>query len=421
MIVEIVNTGSELLLGRVLNTHQQWLCRQLSDRGYRVARQVAVPDSSDAIETSVREALARADIILTTGGLGPTSDDLTRERIASLLQRRLEEDPDIVRHIEQFFARRNRPMPPSTRVQAQVPEGALVLHNPHGTAPGLALMLDPNPFRSNGQRTLLAMLPGPPRELRPMFLEQIVPLLQQRCPVPDAPIVRTLRSTGIGESAAEERIGPELRPWRERGLDLGYCSRVGEVEIRLSASGPDAQSIVNAAEEIVRRQMGSFLFGVENEQIEAVVLRLLTDRRLTLALAESCTGGFIGHRLTNIPGASAVLLASLVTYSNSAKQSLLNVPANTLISHGAVSESTACAMAAGARNVTGADLALAVTGIAGPSGGTADKPVGAVWIALATPHGVSARQFFNPVDRETFKYVTSQQAFEMLRRHLLGT
>src|SRR5512141_2694783 len=195
MIVELLNTGSELMLGRVLNTHQQWLCRELSDLGYVVSRQVAVPDTAGDIQKAVQEGLSRADLLLVTGGLGPTSDDMTRDLIAALVQRPLREDPAVLEHISSFFTSRKREMPARTRVQAMVPEGALVLHNAFGTAPGLAMELQPNPFRS-GSAAWLIMLPGPPRELRPMFQQQVVPLLRRVFPLNVAFVCRTLRSTG---------------------------------------------------------------------------------------------------------------------------------------------------------------------------------------------------------------------------------
>lgn len=220
MNLELINTGSELMLGRVLNTHQQWLCRRLADLGYVVTRQVAVADTADDIERSVREALGRADFIMTTGGLGPTSDDITRDRIAALLGRKLHEDPATVAHVAGFFAKRNRPMPVSTRVQAMVPDGALVLNNAHGTAPGLALHVSPNPFRPDGKPSWLVMLPGPPRELHPMFTNQVAPLLKEKLPLDADFVCRTLRTVGIGESYLEERIASPLKPLTDAGLEL---------------------------------------------------------------------------------------------------------------------------------------------------------------------------------------------------------
>ena len=330
MIVELINTGSELMLGRVLNTHQQWLCRRLADLGYAVTRQVAVADTGRDIEQAAREALARADLVIATGGLGPTSDDLTRDLIAQLLGKPLREDAAIVAHIEQFFTTRKRPMPARTRVQALVPEGALVLVNNHGTAPGLALEVRPNPFRADTRASWLVMLPGPPRELRPMFDEVVVPLLRRVLPPESEFVCRTLRTTGVGESIVQERIGERLRRLVESGLDLGYCAHIGQVDVRLAARGANARQLVREAESIVREQLDPHTFGEEDEELEAVIVRLLTGRKQTLALAESCTGGLMADRLTNVPGASVVFLASLVTYSNEAKQKFLGVRPETL-------------------------------------------------------------------------------------------
>ena len=420
MKVELINTGSELMLGRVLNTHQQWLCRRLADLGYVVTRQVAVADTGHDIEQAVREALGRADLVITTGGLGPTSDDITRDLVAQLLGTKLCEDAAALANIERFFAFRKRPMPASTRVQALVPDDSIVLQNAHGTAPGLAMEVKPNRFRADGKSSWLVMLPGPPRELRPMFSEQVVPLLQGELPLADQFFCRTLRTTGIGESLVQEKINAPLASLVEQGLEVGYCAHVGQVDVRLAARGQTGAARVSAGEGIVRGLLAKYLFGEEDELLETVVVRLLTERRQTLALAESCTGGGIAHRLTNVSGASAVLLASLVTYSNAAKGKFLGVPAETLAEHGAVSEATARAMAEGARRETGADFALSVTGIAGPTGGSEAKPVGTVFIALASAQPTLVVKQFNPYDRETFKQATANQALDILRRAMLG-
>lgn len=405
------------MLGRVLNTHQQWICRQLADRGYVVDRQVAVDDAGPSIRDALREALGRADLVITTGGLGPTSDDRTRDLIAEELKRPLREDPQVLDHIRRMFALRRRPMPASTRVQALVPEGATVLMNACGTAPGLVLETPPRPGQA--RPGLLVMLPGPPRELRPMMIEQALPLIQKHFPL-DAPFVcRTLRTTGMGESALEERIAPALRPVLERGVEVGYCARTGEVDVRFVARGAGARELVAEAEQITRALLAEFIYGTDDEVLEQVIVRRLTERRQTLALAESCTGGFIANRLTNVPGASAIFLASLVTYSNAAKERFLGVKPQTLAAHGAVSEAVAGEMAEGARRVTGADYALAVTGIAGPSGGSEAKPVGTVFLALASTAGTVVRRQVNRFEREAFKYVTAQQALDMLRRELV--
>ena len=437
MNVELINTGSELMLGRVLNTHQQWLCRQLADLGYLVSRQVAVPDTGRDIEQAVREGLARASLIVTTGGLGPTSDDITRDLIARLLGRELREEPIIVQHIENFFASRKRAMPASTRIQAMVPEGAIVLPNPHGTAPGLAIKVEDESWKVEGGKGTtspssifhpqssasakwLIMLPGPPRELRPMFHDSVAPLLSRVLPPTGEFICRTLRTIGMGESMVAEKIDGPLRPLLQRGLELGYCARVGQVDVRLVARGDEGRGLVREAEAIIREKLSKIIYSLDDEELEAVIVRLLTERKQTLALAESCTGGGLAHRITDVPGASAVLIASLVTYANDAKRKLLGVKPETLAAHGAVSEAVAREMAEGARRATGADFALSVTGIAGPGGGSEAKPVGTVFIGFASADETIALKQFNNFDRETFKNVTTMQALEILRRKLVG-
>jgi nicotinamide-nucleotide amidase len=243
MRIEILNTGSELMLGRVLNSHQQWLCRQLADLGYPVERQVAVDDSGAAIEQAVAEALARAELVIVTGGLGPTSDDRTRDRIAVLLGRPLHEDAAVLASIEGMFAARRRPMPRSTRVQAMVPEGALVLPNRHGTAPGLVMDTSKSTIDGSARShsTLLVMLPGPPRELHPMFLEQVVPLLKRSFPLPETFVCRTLKTTGLGESMVEERIAGPLALLTTSGLELGILRAVGRSRFTFGGQRPFRQ------------------------------------------------------------------------------------------------------------------------------------------------------------------------------------
>jgi len=437
MIVEIVNTGSELMLGRVLNTHQQWLCRRLADLGHVVTRQVAVADTGSQIQTAVREALDRADLVITTGGLGPTSDDITRELIAALLGKKLVENKDVLAHIEGYFARRNRPRPAGTSVETFVPEGACVFINQNGTAPGLAMKVGNNVLglgSGKAQKTApsapdtstqipspkwLIMLPGPPRELRPMFDISVVPLLQQEF-ADEIFICRTLRSVGIGESRVQEAVEDRLAPLRQRGLEIGYCARPWSVDVRLTAAGAAAAQTVREGEAIVQRILGANIFGYDDDEIENVIIRRLTERKQTLALAESCTGGNIAHRLTNVSGASAVLLGGVVSYANSAKEKLLGVRAETLQRFGAVSEEVAREMVLGVREKFGSDHAIAVTGIAGPDGGTPEKPVGTVFIAWASAAGVDVKKMLNPWDRATFREVTATQAMAGLRTRLIS-
>jgi nicotinamide-nucleotide amidase len=274
-------------------------------------------------------------------------------------------------------------------------------------------------YPRSGGTGLLVMLPGPPRELRPMFLNQVLPLICDRFGCAPSFACTVFRTVGIGESFLEEKIAGELRGLMARGLDVGYCARVGEVDLRFVARSADAEALVREAEEIARRHLRSFIYGRDPEELNEVIVKLLAERRKSLALAESCTGGYIANRITNVPGASAVFLGGVVSYSNESKQRFLGVRAETLETHGAVSEPVAREMAEGARRETGADYALSVTGIAGPAGGSEAKPVGTVFIALATPERTEVKQNLNQYDRETFKFLTSQQAFDLLRRELI--
>ncbi|HRI15525.1 MAG TPA: competence/damage-inducible protein A [Verrucomicrobiota bacterium] len=418
MIVELINTGSELLLGRILNAHQQWLGRRLADMGRPISRQITVPDTADAIEAALQDALTRADLVITTGGLGPTSDDVTRDRVAAVLGRKLVHQPEIESQIRRFFESRGRTMPERTRVESFVPEGAVVLPNRHGTAPGLVVELNPNPFRSGEGRSWVVLLPGPPREMQPMFDDQVRPWIESRLPLEEAFVSETYRTTGLGESLMEARLDSALQPLLEQGLTVGYCARVGEVDVRFVARGRNAEVQVRAAGAILESVAGEFVFGRGDDSLEGLLVRELTARKMSLALAESCTGGHLANRITNIPGASAVLLGGYVTYANAAKTSALGVPPELLVEHGAVSEVVARAMAEGAQRVTGADYALSVTGIAGPAGGSEEKPVGTVFIGLACPDRTSVSRHLNCFDRETFKFLTAQQAFDQLRREL---
>jgi nicotinamide-nucleotide amidase len=417
MNVEIVNTGSELMLGRVLNTHQQWLCRRLADLGHVVTRQVAVADTAQDIQQAVREALTRADLIITTGGLGPTSDDITRELIAELLGKKLHPNTAVREHIDRRFARRNQPRPVATDVETLVPEGATVFLNANGTAPGLAMAVDlhATPPAPQPAKKWLIMLPGPPRELRPMFDDSVVPLLKREF-ADEIFVCRTLRSCGIGESRVQEMIEAKLHPLSQRGLGIGYCARPGAVDVRLTASGDSAPALVREGEAIVQKLLGPNIYGFDDDDLETVVVRLLAAKKQTLALAESCTGGTIADQITAVPGASEIFLGGVVSYANSAKEILLGVKAETMAEHGAVSEAVAREMAAGARAKFQADLAIAVTGIAGPGGGTPEKPVGTVFIALASAQGVQVQRFLNAWDRATFKQVTAIQALNWVRQ-----
>jgi len=417
MTIEIINTGSELLSGSVLNTHQQWLCNKLFQLGYRVSRQITTSDTAEDIKTAVLDSINRADVIITTGGLGPTSDDRTRDVIAEIFGRKLIYDENVAEQIKNYFALRKRHQPESTKIQAYVPECATVLQNQFGTAPGIVIEAMVKASHQP-RKVLLIMLPGPPRELYPMFENQVIPLLKEKVPPPYF-VSKIIKTTGIGESKVEEIVGEKLKPCEKNGLILGYCARVGEVDLRLEAFGNDAHKIVNQAEQIIRESIGEYIYGEGNQTLEAVIVEILKKKGLTVSFAESCTGGFVSHRITNVPGASEVFWGGIVSYANDAKMKVLGVKEESLNKFGAVSEQVAKEMADGLRKLAKTDFAVSLTGIAGPSGGSPEKPVGTVYIGLSHKNGTVAKRNFNPYDRLTFKQVTSQQAFELLRRELL--
>jgi nicotinamide-nucleotide amidase len=407
----VINTGTELLLGDVLNSHLSFIARAIFPLGLRIDRQLAVPDGP-AIRDALAESTEQADIIFVTGGLGPTTDDITREITADFLGLELQHDATVMAAIASRAARRGFRLTDRTARQADVPRGATVLPNENGSAPGLYLAANAVPAKRSPH---LFLLPGPPRELQPMFRSSVLPILREIVPPGSASDRRTYRIAGMGESLVEEAIGERLL--EITGIELGYCARPGEVDLRIIGE----RSALDRAEAIITAGLGASIFSSDGSSLEEVVVKLLTDRKQTLAVAESCTGGFLAHRITNVPGASAVFLAGNVTYANEAKEGTLGVDPRLISAHGAVSENVARAMAEGARRQANATFALATTGIAGPGGGTEEKPVGTVFVALAAEGAATqVRGLRFPDDRPTFKELTTQAALEMLRRSLLA-
>ena len=402
--VEVLNTGTELLFGSVINTHLSFLGQRLFPLGLRVQRQMTVPDG-DAIRDAILESATRSDLILVTGGLGPTSDDITREIVAELTRRPLRYDDSIFQKIKERFDRRGLKLTNRISRQAYVPEGAAVLPNDFGTAPGLYV-----PARDGIPH--LFLLPGPPRELQPMVDTYALPIWKRLAGDHDIH-ARTYRTTGLGESYIEDMVGDRLLAIP--GLELGYCASMGEVDVRIVGS----RSAVDTANEIIQTELAPYVISTEAKELEEVIVQLLTAKHATLATAESCTGGLLANRVTDVAGASVVFLEGNVTYSNDAKTRTLGVSAELISTVGAVSEEVARAMAEGALQRSGATFALATTGIAGPDGGTTEKPVGTVFIGLAArEHATQVEKLFFPTDRRTFKRVCTQYALEMLRRRL---
>ncbi|MCA1962810.1 MAG: competence/damage-inducible protein A [Prosthecobacter sp.] len=412
MRIELVNTGDELLLGDTINTNAAWLGQQIAALGLMVSRHLVVSDGA-VIKDAMAEAAARSDVVLVSGGLGPTNDDLTRDSIAEILGLPMELDEGIKAHLEAFFAKRNRVMSSSNLRQAMVPRGAIVLENPFGTAPGLYFPAELSHAR--GWNTHFFLMPGPPRELKPMMETHVEPRLRALLPDGASRTIRYFKITGLGESDIVERVEKQLEA--VPGLTLGYCIRQGDVDVRLSGQpGP-----VAAGEAIVREKLGEHIVSTDRRLIEQVVVQALAERGQWLATAESCTGGYLASRITDVSGSSGVFGHGFITYANEAKQKHVGVPAELLEQHGAVSEPVARAMAEGARAASGAHHALALTGIAGPTGGSEAKPVGTVFIALASQGAETVvRRFFYPGTRDRFKLLSSQAALDLLRRRLFG-
>ncbi|HEV2840636.1 MAG TPA: competence/damage-inducible protein A [Chthoniobacterales bacterium] len=411
MTIIVINTGTELLLGDVMNSHLSFIAREIFPLGLRIDRQLAVPDGP-AIRAALEESSKQADIIFVTGGLGPTTDDITREITAELLGLELHRDAAVLAAITTRAANRGFRLTDRTSRQADVPEGATVLPNETGSAPGLYLAARTSPPKKWPH---LFLLPGPPRELQPMFKDSVMPILREIVPQESAVDRRIYRIAGMGESLVEEAVGERLL--EIPGIELGYCARPGEVELRIMGG----TSALDRAEAIIAAELGKAVFSRDSASLEEVIVKLLTERRQTLAVAESCTGGYLAHRITNVPGASAVFLRGFVTYANEAKVEMLGIDPNLIAAHGAVSEEVGREMAQGAREKARATFALATTGIAGPGGATPGKPVGTVFIALAAGKAeTQTRRFQFPDDRPTFKELTAQAALEMLRRSLLA-
>ena len=411
MRIEVINTGSELLYGQVLNTHLKFLAEAIFPLGLSIQRQVTVPDGP-AIRTALESAFETADLVFLTGGLGPTTDDLTRDIAAELLQLPLEPKPEIEEHIRERLDRRGIPVSARIMRQALCPRGAQVIPNAFGTAPGIYIppiaLEGPTPRRSPH----LILLPGPPRELRPMVENQVIEILHKLAPT-SLRTMKTWRVAGTPESVVEERVGEQLL---SLGIELGYCARLGEVDVRVV--GSDVQ--INAAEAIVVEAFGKWVLPASFHSIEEYLVLELSKKGQTLSTAESCTGGYISNLITNVPGSSAIFTHGFVCYANSAKESL-GVPKELLATHGAVSEPVAGSLAINVRRTTGSTFALVTTGIAGPSGGSPEKPVGTVYIGLASPDDscIVERHLFS-TDRLSFKQLASQAALNLLRRTLMS-
>jgi len=409
---EIISVGTEILLGQIVDTNAASLAATLAGLGVGVYQKVVVGDNPRRLGDALRAALGRADVVILGGGLGPTKDDLTKETVARTLGVDLVNDPAAESNLRAFFEKRGIPLPQTNLKQALGFRGGTVFQNPNGTAPGVAIT-------RNGKT--VACLPGPPHEFIPMVKDSLVPYLRSLLG-PDHPVLvsRTVKISGIGESVAAERVSDLLDG---ENPTVAPYAKTGEVHLRITARArgeSEAAALIDPVEAEIRNRLGEYVLGTDDDTLESVVLARLGKLGWTLAGAESCTGGQISDRITAIPGSSRVFQGCAVTYSNEAKTAILGVSEATLAAHGAVSRETALEMAAGARRVYGADVAYAVTGIAGPDGGTAEKPVGTVWIAVETRRGAIAREHAFRGPRDIIKRFSTQAALNLLREAAKG-
>ncbi|HTB62424.1 MAG TPA: CinA family nicotinamide mononucleotide deamidase-related protein [Opitutales bacterium] len=407
--LDLLTLGDELLLGLRANSHLDYLGGEFARHGLPLRRNLVVRDEPADIEAAFRDCWQSADIVVTTGGLGPTSDDNTREAIARVLGLPLELDPAAEAAISERFLRAHRTMTDDDRKQCYRPRGAQLLPNRHGTAPGIYLEKDGK---------ILVMLPGPTNELRPMFVNEVLPHLQEAGALQSSEAYLQLRTAGVPEIQVEQRIRPIVNKYP--GLGLAFCAHQGQVDVRIAPGARDfGPGELKAIGQEMRAVLDEDFVCFGHMTLAEVVLEELHARGATLALAESCTGGLLANAFTDIPGASEIFLGSVVSYSNDAKVQLLDVPEIILAQHGAVSAETALAMATGAAERIGADYALSITGLAGPTGGTAELPVGTVFLGYTSPNGAWSRKVHYSGDRLTVKARAVHGAIDWMRRKLL--
>ncbi len=412
MIVEILATGNELLSGALVDTNSAYISEKIGEIGILAARHTLVGDDEDELDAIFKELSNRADIIIVTGGLGPTRDDLSREIAARAAGVDLKLDQASLDRIEQFFAVRGRKAPKNNQIQAQFPAGAEILENPIGTAPGFSLKINRGTF---------FFMPGVPAEMRKMLNEQVIPRITELIKDPYYYECKTISTFGLGESALEEKLDGFLDRFPD--IDLGFRASFPEVQVKLYQKNRSQKALIKMQKEAVswiKERLGEKIISLDGDSLAATVGGLLVNKKTTLAVAESCTGGLIANLLTNNAGSSEYFILSAVTYADVAKQKILGVSSETLEKHGAVHEETAKAMAAGARKLSEATYAVATTGIAGPAGGSEEKPVGTVCIGLAGPEGVTGKRYHFPFGKRLLnKKIFTAQALNILRRELL--
>lgn len=413
---EVVTIGDEILFGQITDTNTQWISSELTSIGIRTVRKTSVGDQHEAILQSLHEAHQRADLIILTGGLGPTKDDITKKALCDYFGVGLVRNETALALVTGFFEKRGRAMTDLNRAQADLPANAVYIQNDWGTAPGMWFEHDRGDTRGP---VVYVSLPGVPFEMKQLMTNRILPRLRERF---QTPIIKhkMIRTVGIGESFLAERI----EAWEDAlppHIRLAYLPHFGQVRLRLTATGTDEARLTDELAEQVARVMPLIeknVFGFDNDELETAIGRLLTERCLTLATAESCTGGYVASQITKVPGSSAYFMGSIVSYSNAVKINQLGVQPETLATVGAVSEETVRQMAEGVRRVLGTDVGIAASGIAGPDGGTPDKPVGTIWIACATAHRTTARLLKLGQYRDQNIQLTATYLLNLLREEL---
>ncbi len=413
MLAEIITIGDELLIGQVIDTNSAWLGQQLSLNGIRVKQITSVSDDALHIVAALEEAKNRADIILITGGLGPTKDDLTKKTLKEYFKMEWRMDEQILEDVIAIFKRFGRETADVNKLQAQVPDGCIALRNKNGTAPGMWFESDKKIFVS---------MPGVPYEMKGIVTESVLPMLREKFGLPVI-IHKTILTQGIGESVLAEKISDWEDSLAADGIKLAYLPSPGMVRLRLSVEGNDKETLLQIVNKKVAEVMPlitTYVFGYDDDKLEKILGDLLKKENKTLATAESCTGGLVAHMLTSVPGSSEYYKGSIVSYSYEVKTSELNVPVKMLEQFGAVSEETVKQMAIGVRERLKTDYSIAISGIAGPDGGTEDKPVGTVWIAVAKEGFVFAKRFQFGDNRERNVLRSSVSALAMLRKLMIG-
>uniref|UniRef100_A0A7C3RNA0 CinA-like protein n=1 Tax=Dictyoglomus thermophilum TaxID=14 RepID=A0A7C3RNA0_DICTH len=411
MICEVLSVGTELLLGDILNTNTQYLNRRLAELGITVYFNTTVGDNPQRLKNALEIAFSRSDMVIATGGLGPTKDDLTKEVSAEFFGKKLILHEESLNRIKEFFEKRGLPLTEGNIKQAYIIEGSKVIPNDWGTAPGLIL-------ETNGK--ILILLPGPPREMIPMFETYVVPYLLTLSS--ETIQSKVLRICGLGESFMEERVKDLIE--NQTNPTIAPYAKEGEAILRITAkakSKEEAEKLIEAVEREIRKRLGDFIYGEGDVTLEEVVVKLLMEKGRTIAIAESCTGGMISSRIVNVPGVSKVFKEAIIAYSNEAKIKRLNVSEETLRKYGAVSKECALEMARNVALISGADIGLSATGIAGPEGGTSNKPVGLVYLGLYMNGAEDYKELKLSGDRNRIRLYTTINALDFLRRHILNS